>query len=711
MIGRLFGCLCGLALFAAVDAGAARAGETPGGETGGPMSELRIETWSMPGADVGPENPLPPLQTKADLHAIGERPGIPDEIRRNIVYGRVHNPLPYTMQDRYTRDRRPREFAVAVLENEHLRAVFLLELGGRLWSLFHKPSGRELLYVNPVFQPANLAIRNAWFSGGVEWNIGTIGHTPYTCAPLFAGRLTGPGGEPVLRLYEWERIRRTPYQIDASLPSGSPVLLVRVRIRNPHDTPIPMYWWSNMAVPETPETRILVPAVAAYKFGYGPGGLGQAPIPILDGMDVTYTTNFDRAGDFFFQIPEGGRPWIASLDGEGRGLIQTSTARLRGRKLFFWGLGAGGNRWQEFLSQAGEAYLETQAGLARTQLEHLPMPAGAEWEWLEAYGLMEAEAPAVHGADWALARETIESKLEDLIPRRDLDAELERGRLVADQPMDEVFHTGSGWGALEAARRKASGEPPFSSEALDFPESSLGEQQAPWLALLRDGRMPEADPVVEPLGYMVQTEWRDRLERSVSEGRGGNWNAWMHLGVMRYHAGERDGARAAWEESLRQRETPWTLRNLAVLALEDKDVAGAAELYAKACRLRPELLPLAAECGKALVQAEHYDDWLALAGELPDAVRSTGRIRLLEGQAALGKGDLDFLARLFEERFVIEDLREGETSASNLWIAYHEKRLSLAEGVPIDDALHERVLEEFPVPAWIDFRMSAAKRK
>ena len=35
------------------------------------------------------------------------------------------------------------------------------ELGGRLYSLVHKPLGRELLARNPVFQPANLALRNA----------------------------------------------------------------------------------------------------------------------------------------------------------------------------------------------------------------------------------------------------------------------------------------------------------------------------------------------------------------------------------------------------------------------------------------------------------------------------------------------------------------------------------------------------------------------
>ena len=43
------------------------------------------------------------------------------------------------------------------------------------------------------------------------------------------------------------------------------------------------------------------------------------------------------------------------------------------------------------------------------------MPAGAEWAWLEAYGLMEADPAAVHGADWAQARQAVEAPLEELI--------------------------------------------------------------------------------------------------------------------------------------------------------------------------------------------------------------------------------------------------------------------------------------------------------
>ena len=228
------------------------------------MTELRIEKLTMPGADLGPENPLPPMKSARDLHVVREQiAGVSEEMQRNMSYGRVPNILPYTMQDGYNRHQEPREFRVAVLENETLRATVLLPYGGRLWSLIHKPSGRELLDRNPVFQPANLALRNAWFSGGVEWNIGTTGHSPFTCSPLFAARVDTPEEIPVLRLYEWERIRQVAFQVDLYLPDDSPVLFVSIRITNPHPETVPMYWWSNIAVPETPQTRVMVPAKSA----------------------------------------------------------------------------------------------------------------------------------------------------------------------------------------------------------------------------------------------------------------------------------------------------------------------------------------------------------------------------------------------------------------------------------------------------------------
>lgn len=103
-----------------------------------------------------------------------------------------------------TTDRRePVTLKTIELENDCLKAVFLAEYGMRLYSLYDKVLGRELLFRNPVFQMANLALRDAWFSGGIEWNFGQMGHAFTTCSPVYAAVCREPSGEeflPVLRV-------------------------------------------------------------------------------------------------------------------------------------------------------------------------------------------------------------------------------------------------------------------------------------------------------------------------------------------------------------------------------------------------------------------------------------------------------------------------------------------------------------------------------
>jgi hypothetical protein len=675
------------------------------------MSELRFETLRMRGADVGPENPLPPLARGRDrsVDPAGYA-GFEAEMLEQMAYGHPDSYLPYTMQDRYTRRLEERDYRAAVLENDTLRATFVLDLGGRLWSLVHKPTGRELLEANPIFQPANLAIRNAWFSGGVEWNIGMVGHFPLTCSPLFAGRVTTADGTPALRMWEWERLRRTPYQVDAWLPAGSPVLYVRVRIINPNDDDVPMYWWSNAAVPETADTRVLVPADSAYNFGYGEGGPARVDIPVVQGTDITYTTRIQRACDFFFHLDTdveagaGQRPWISALDGDGCGYVQVSTQRLRGRKLFLWGMGAGGRRWQEWLSEPGHAYLEIQSGLARTQMQHVPMPARADWQWLEGYGYLEADAARVHGDDWGQARAAVEDSLEALVPRTTMEADLDQAQAWVDET-PAVEQRGSGWARLEARRRRAAGESAADLDGRPFDDASLGELQAPWLALLQDGALPDVDPEVEPTSYMAQPEWRLLLEEAVAAGRGDHWYSWYQLGVLRYAGGDYEGAGDAWTTSLKRRDTAWARRNLAVLAREEGHLADAAAEYEEAVRLRPDLLPLVYECGQCFLEAEEAGPWLKLFDSLPAETRQAGRIRLLEGRAGLAVRDYERVGALLQEQLVIDDLREGERSLSTLWVEYHEQRLADAAGTDVDDAIRERVKSEHPVPAHLDFRM------
>ncbi len=86
-----------------------------------------------------------------------------------------------------------------------------------------------------------------------------------------------------------------------------------------------------------------------------------------------------------------------AVEPDGRGFAQTSTSGLRGRKLFLWGSGPAGSRWQEWLCGPGARYAEIQAGWCPTQLEHDRLAAGASVSWTEAFGGVDLEPEAVAG--------------------------------------------------------------------------------------------------------------------------------------------------------------------------------------------------------------------------------------------------------------------------------------------------------------------------
>lgn len=580
------------------------------------MSRVEQSTITMPVAELGPDNPLPPLS----------RPRlITEPAGQDFSYGRPATLLPYTVQDGYTRNLVDTTVNTAVVENDFIRAEFLLGYGGRMWSLYDKRRRRELLHRNPILQPANLALRNAWFAGGVEWNLGTTGHTALTCAPMHAATVALPDGRRLLRLWEFERLRELVYQLD--IWAHEATLCVRVRIVNPNDHEVPVYWWSNIAVPQRPGTAVHAPATEAWRLGHD-GVLRLVPTP----KDL----DFEHSVDFFYDIPAGRQPWIAAVDAEGVGLLHTSSPRLRGRKLFLWGHSTGGQRWQEWLSPPGHPYLEIQAGLARTQLEHLPMPARQEWSWLETYRL------ATLGDDFS-------PPLPDFEPA------------WADLPVAQRLHKGSGWGALERRIRDGDG---FDLPGTPFADDTLGRDQVSWLSLLETGAMPAPAARLAPASYQVGRRWLGLLERSAP-----NWFTLVHLGVARWHAGLADEATRAWEASFDDDANPWALRNLAVA---EPDTA--VDRLRKAHAMVPGMRALAVEAIQAMLAAGKPAEALTFIDRLLPALRAQGRIRLLECRAALDAGRLDRAARLVDTGIVVDDLREGEDSLEELWFIYHDRR-------------------------------------
>ncbi|GHU73523.1 hypothetical protein AGMMS49992_12370 [Clostridia bacterium] len=327
------------------------------------MTELLFSAITMPTVSLGKENPTPDFDS-----------GI----------------LPYTMLDGYGRKREPRSWKAVILRNDYIEALFLPQLGGRLWSLTDRTNGRDLLYNNPEFQPIDRSARNAWVPGGVEWNCGLAGHSAYTVSPLFAEAIEPESGAPILRMYQYERVHDLVYQISAVLPNDSHHLFVHIRVDNASARDTTLCWSDCMMVNAEPDTCLLVRA------------------------------------------RRNQRKWAASIGADGYGLIQTSTDTLSSRII-------------SEPEQEG-AYLTIQAGLTRVVSEQLPLEGNGKREWTEAYGSIQLDPDAV-------SEDAAEGFLEKALPRarvEAMDAALadglpgQRGRLILK---------GGGWGSLEQVLR------------------------------------------------------------------------------------------------------------------------------------------------------------------------------------------------------------------------------------------------------------------
>jgi len=643
---------------------------------------LSASTLRIAYAPLGGEDPVPLLDTTLETPFDGLEQ-LPHPLREGASFGTPRSLHPYLLQNRYDRNRLAADLDCLVLQNEHLRATFLPQLGGRLWSLLDLATDRELLYRNAVIQPANLALRNAWFAGGVEWNIATKGHSPHTMAPLHAGRVDGADGVPTLRMWEFERLRGVVFQVDACLPPGSRALFIHVRIRNPNAQAVPMYWWSNAAVPERDDVRVVTPARSAYSTS---GGLTMREVafPRHGAIDQSWPARTEHAVDYFFDLSEGSRRWIAAVDSSGHGLGQVSTGRLTGRKMFCWGTAAGGRRWQRWLSPRGGAYLEIQAGLATTQLEHLWMGGGASWSWLEAYGDVAADPRTAHDDDWAMVTGHLAECVDRLASEQVVESAFAQATALADVSPSVMLFSASGWGALERKARTMTGRGWLDETGTPFPEHTMGPDQHSWRALLEDRSEPAAvlsyaDPQVAPTSYVVGEPW----ERLLS-GCPPSWLRSYHLGVLAHAAGDLDAAHDHYSASLIRQPTAWAFHGLGRLASERENFASAADLLRAAVALAPEEPSIRFEAVTAALESGKSSAALELVDSAPPHTRAMGRLHLIEALAALACGDLERVRRILRAGVVLPDVREGETALSDLWT---------------------QVFPDTPVPSDYDFRM------
>ena len=671
--------------------------------------EMNIKTKiKMRVSDLGELNPMPDIKNVSYIHAGFEaKPSMSEEEKQYLGKGMVSTMLPYLLQDEYDRAKKEQEVNVVILENENLKATFLPDYGARLWSLFDKKQNKELLYVNSVIQPCNLALRNAWLSGGVEFNLGIKGHTPLTCDKMFCDFID----DDKVRFYEYERIRGVAYSITACLPKGSEALYLKVQVENTKDEPVYMYWWTNIAVPETKNTRVIVPTTDSIHCLYQSDHyvLGKEEIPYVDGVDVSYPLNLKGSSDYFYKIDKDHDKWEAAVDKNGYGFLEYSDRKLIGRKLFLWGENPGGRHWNEWLSEKGQTYIEIQAGLAHTQLEHIPMPAKSKWEWTEAFTAIDGGVDGLYG-EWDSAIACVEEQFAKKV---------QSGAILSFDELEKIPVSGevqttyfaSGWGDLENKVRAKFGKDGI-SENLQFAKV-CNETTTDWYELLEKGCLPNHNVDYVPTSYVSGELWEKVLEESLQNKEAEHWFTYLQYGVCAYANGKLEKAMRLWEQSLVKEPSVWAYRNLAMAYTNELgDSKTGLSYMKKALQMQGAKENVFFLKDYATMSTNYGADknWIDVYSGLNEQLKVHKRLQVYLALAYLHVGEYKKAMEITTPDFVLNDIKEGELSMSKIWTDMHIAMLQDKEGLTQAEA-EEQAEKRYPLPYALDFRMHELKKE
>ena len=592
-------------------------------------------------------------------------------------YGTLTSSYPYRQYNCYQAKPEEKEMKTAILENDYIRAIFLPELGGRLWALIDKISGQNLLYTNDVIKFRNLAIRNAWFSGGVEWNLGIIGHTPFTTEQLFTAELTDEDGNPVLRMYEYERVRQVEYQMDFWLGENDHHLNCRMRIVNSGKEVVPMYWWSNMAVPEYDKGRVIVPASKA--FTSDAKDVKKVDIPYVDGIDISRYKDIPAQVDYFFDIAEKDPKYIANVDKNGYGLLHVSTRRLRSRKLFSWGNNQGSDNWQQFLTENAGRYVEIQAGIGKTQYGCIPMPPHSAWEWMEQYSAIQLDSH-FNELSFEELRNELTNYVKDKYCPDELEKVLQQRKKTALCP-GKLVYSGSGYGSFKQYCREIENDRPL-SEHLDYGE--INDTQKIWADFLNTGILKEPSTEDVPGDFICDDEIYRKLKGTIKSINCKNWYAYYQMGIYEFWKGEIETARLHFEESLNRKKSPWAYHGLGCCNIFDKQYDLAIECIVKGLATRKDDLSYVKESFRLLLKAEGYQALLEQYADLSDQFKAESRIYFdyLEAMSHTGEANKVYEILKSNDTYELVDLREGDSSIERLWVELEKTLFGQCKSIP-----------------------------
>jgi tetratricopeptide (TPR) repeat protein len=304
---------------------------------------------------------------------------------------------PYPMQDDVTDELTEREFTAVILDNGLLRVTVLPEFGGHIHSVRDLKNDREVFYRNEPLKFGLIALRGAWYSGGLEFNFPQVGHTVTTNDPLPWHLTENPDGSVTLSAGTIERLTRMAWTASVTLRPNDWRLHTRIWLFNRTPFWHRIYFWTNVAVPARNDFRFLLPCTQVFSWWWGARGI--ANFPIQDGTDLSRYTTHKRPTDLFAKDLRA--DWFGCYYEElDYGVLHHANRfEVHGRKLWTWGTADDGKVWTNLLCDEGKPYCEIQSGRFVHQGVHRLMPPRAIETWSEAWFPVWGIGGVLHASD------------------------------------------------------------------------------------------------------------------------------------------------------------------------------------------------------------------------------------------------------------------------------------------------------------------------
>lgn len=298
----------------------------------------------------------------------------PPERNPMFYFGRAYQgakgPVyPYPFLDILTDERVDKAYTALILENDYVRYCVLPEIGGRIFEAVDKTNGYNFFYRQHVIKPALIGMLGAWISGGVEWNI-PHHHRATTFLPVdWTMTEAGDGGKTIW-VGELELRHRMRWLVGLTLRPGSSALEVSYKIVNRTPFAHSVLCWANAAVHANENYEIVFPPSTGLATFHGKNQFSHWPISrefyngvdYSGGVDVSWWKNHPSPTSFFAFGSE--EDFFAGYDhGQNAGVVFVGDHILvPGKKLWTWGTGSEGARWEKILTDSDGPYLELMFG-------------------------------------------------------------------------------------------------------------------------------------------------------------------------------------------------------------------------------------------------------------------------------------------------------------------------------------------------------------